>query len=62
MTMGPELSRRLGRALGTKTVPLDEQATVRDATRTAEVWEDLSPEVQALVEQIESQPDTWAEP
>ena len=57
--MTPELSRRLGEALGTRYVLLDEQKAVRDAAATAESWEDLPRDIQALVEEIEARPDPW---
>lgn len=57
--MTPELSRRVGAAMGTKYVTLDEQQFIRDALRTAEVWGDLPSDVQRLVLNIEARPDPW---
>lgn len=56
--MSPELSRRLGDALGGRYAALDEQEIVRDAARRAEVWADLPRDVQILVEIIEDRPAT----
>ncbi len=57
--MGPELSRRLGEAFGTRYTTLAEQEACRNAAATAEDWADLPAEVRDLVERIESRPDPW---
>ena len=54
--MSPELSRRLGDALGGRYTTLDEQEIVRDAARRANVWADIPRDVQILVEIIEDRP------
>lgn len=53
---GPELSHRLGLALGTRTVSLDERNAVVTAAAVAQTWADLPPEVQAIVGDIEGRP------
>lgn len=53
---GPDLSLRLGRALGRHDVEPSERAAVVDAAAVAEFWEDLPPDIQALVEEIEQRP------
>ena len=57
--MTPELSRRLGEAVGTKYVTLDERHLIQDAAASAEAWDDLPSDVRALVEAIEARPDPW---
>ncbi len=54
--MTPDLSHRLGDALGQHTVTVDERETVSTATLTAETWDDLPGQVQALVVEIEDRP------
>jgi hypothetical protein len=54
--MGPELSRRLGRALGTREVTPAERATVAKAAEAADTWEDLPEPVRKLVTAIEERP------
>lgn len=51
-----ELSHRLGLALGTRTVGLAERDAVVSAAAVALAWDDLPPEVQAIVEDIEGRP------
>jgi hypothetical protein len=58
--MTPDLSHRLGRALGQHVVTPAERATVVGAAQDAEVWTDLPPAVQALVEGIEGRPGPLA--
>jgi hypothetical protein len=58
--VSPELSRRLGEALGTKYTTPAEQGTIRAAADDAETWDDLSADVQSLVEAIEARPDPWS--
>ena len=53
---GPELSRRLGSALGQHTVSLAERQTIIDAAIRADAFKDLPAAVQALVKDIESRP------
>lgn len=53
---GPDLSLRLGRALGRHDVQPSERATVVDAAREADLWDDLPADIQALIEEIESRP------
>lgn len=50
---GAALSRRLGDALGTRTVSPGERQTVVTAAVQVEVWDDLPPDVRTLVETIE---------
>ena len=57
--MSPELSRRLGEALGAHFATLDEQAGGRDALRGVETWDDLPADVRALILDIESRPGTF---
>jgi hypothetical protein len=52
--MGPDLSRRLGRALGTHVVSLLERDTVTSVD--ADGWDDLPADVQTLVTEIEARP------
>ena len=56
--MMPGLSRRLGRALGMKTVSPAEHVRVADAAAKAGIdnWEDLPANIRALVEDIERRP------
>jgi hypothetical protein len=55
----PDLSRRLGRAVGTKQVTADERRRIADAADHAEIWDDLPADVRALVIDIEGRPDAW---
>lgn len=57
---GPELSRRLGVALGTRTVSVRERQIVFDAAGRDETWDDLPDSVKRLVEDIEARPG-WVE-
>jgi len=57
--MTPELSRRLGEAVGTRIVSPQEQKIIRDAAALAQSWADLPADVQQLVVEIESRPGTW---
>lgn len=57
--MSPELSRRLGAALGTKYVAVADRRLIEDAAAQAEVWQDLSEPIRALVQDIESRGDPW---
>lgn len=59
--MTPDLSRRLGEAVGTKYATPAEQRQIRDAARDAESWDDLPEDIRALVESIESRPDPWVQ-
>lgn len=54
--MSPELSRRVGRALGEHWVSFDERDIVVRAVDTAHEWSDLSADVQRLITKIESRP------
>jgi hypothetical protein len=54
--MTPELSQRLGQALGRHPVQPHERATVLSASVDALTWDDLPQWAQALVEDIESRP------
>lgn len=54
--MTPELSQRLGQALGRHPVVPQERAAVTAAALKAETWEDLPTKIRALVEDIESRP------
>lgn len=55
--MTPELSRRLGLALGTHRVSPDErERVIADIGHDARTWDDLSPTIRDLVEQIEDRP------
>lgn len=58
--MSPELSRRLGSALGGHVVTLAERNQVVGAAERRGVtdWADLPPDVQALVQEIEERPDS----
>lgn len=59
--MTPELSRRLGRAVGRHLATIGERARIANATLVwpqVEVWADLPADIQALVEQIETRPLT----
>jgi hypothetical protein len=58
--MSPELSRRLGAALGTKFVAPADQSRIREAARDANEWDDLPPDVRGKIEEIESRPDPWS--
>lgn len=60
--MTPELSRRLGEAVGTKYVSLPDQEIIRDGIGNAETWADLPVNVRQLVEDIEARPDPWSLP
>lgn len=55
MMMNPDLSRRLGSALGTHVVTLDERDAIVAASEdpTVRDWPDLSVDVQRLVTDIE---------
>jgi len=52
----PELSRRLGEAVGTHAVDPDEQKLIFDAYNQAEDFDDLPSEIQQLVQDIEASP------
>lgn len=52
--MTPELSQRLGRALGTHSVTVAEREAVVAASRTASTWADLSSVIRSLVIEIEN--------
>ena len=54
--MTPDLSHRLGHALGAHVVTPAERSTVVGVAERSEVWEDLPPDVQALVVEIEARP------
>lgn len=55
--MSPDLSRRLGRALGTHVVLPAERAVVTDAlTPSVQDWPDLPAAARELVERIEARP------
>jgi hypothetical protein len=54
--MGPDLCRRLGRALGTHEVTPAERTTVARAAEAADTWEDLPEPVRKLVTAIEDRP------
>lgn len=54
--MTPELSRRLGQALGTHSVSPQERTAVVLGASGAETWPDLPEEVRALVTSIEQRP------
>lgn len=54
--MGAALSRRLGKAVGTRVVDPDDRDLIFDASQRAETWEDLPPKIRRLVEEIESRP------
>lgn len=58
--MSPELSRRLGNALGGHVVTVDERNRVVAAAErpTVERWNDLPRDVQRLVVEIENRPPT----
>jgi hypothetical protein len=57
--MTPELSRRLGTALGKKHVTTEERSAVVDAADSAETWDDLPPAVRQLVTEIEARPNLY---
>jgi hypothetical protein len=57
--MTPELSRRVGRALGTRSVTPQERSQVATAVDAAGSWADLPPGIRALVEDIELRPPTF---
>jgi transposase len=54
--MTPELSRRLGKALGQHVVTPDERSMVTSAAEQVDTWEQLPALVRALVEEIEARP------
>lgn len=54
--MGAALSRRLGKAVGTRVVDPDDRDLIFKASLQAETWEDLPTETRRLVEEIESRP------
>jgi hypothetical protein len=53
---GPELSRRLGRALGSRPVDPTLRAQINEAAEKVETWEQLPPRVRQVVEELERQP------
>lgn len=57
--MSPELSRRLGDALGLRYTTLPEQQSIREAAANSETWDDLPEDMRSLVEEIEARPDPW---
>lgn len=57
--MTPELSRRLGQAVGTKPATPAERLAIQDASRTAETWRDLPANIRSLVVDIEARPGLW---
>lgn len=54
--MTPELSRRLGSALGGHVVTPDERGTVVEAAKNVDAWAELPETVRLLVEEIEIRP------
>jgi len=56
MSTSPELSRRLGLALGAHQVTWQERKIITDAMDQARTWGDLPAAVRQLVEQIEARP------
>lgn len=56
MMNNPDLSHRIGDALGTHMVSVDERRTITAAMDKAQAWAELPADVQALVEQIEKRP------
>lgn len=58
--MSPELSRRLGAAVGTRDVSVVERRLIVEAAEHAADWTDLPAGVQRLVESIEARPPLWA--
>lgn len=59
--ISPQLSRRLGDALGTKYATFEEQDAVRAAAENAVTWDDLPNAIQALILDIEQRPDPWGQ-
>ena len=55
--MSPDLSRRLGAAVGTRVVSPDERSAIIAALPGVEEWPDLPAEIRQLVEEIESRPE-----
>lgn len=51
--MTPDLSRRLGRALGSRPVDPDDRRAVIDAAETANTWDDLPAPVRSIVRRLE---------
>lgn len=57
------LEQRLTEVLGTRDVHPDSRRTIREAYENAESWEDLPPDVRALVEKMEQLPrQAWDDP
>jgi hypothetical protein len=54
----PELSRRIGSAVGTHSVTPAEQSTIVRGAADAETWEDLPAQVRQLVADVESRPES----
>lgn len=54
--MGAALSQRLGRAVGTRVVDLEDRDLIFDASQQAETWDDLPAKIKRLVEEIEARP------
>lgn len=52
--MTPELSQRLGQALGRHPVLPGERTLIIAASVDAETWDDLSAEIRALIQDIEA--------
>lgn len=55
--MNAELSRRAGRILGMHPVTPEERRRVIAAVEAADTWNDLSPDIQQLLTEIESRSD-----
>jgi hypothetical protein len=52
--MNPDLSRRLGRALGDHPVSMAERRAVIEAAERVETWDDLPDNIKGLVREIEA--------
>lgn len=62
MSAVADLSRRLGRAIGTKATTADERAQIHAASLQAKSWAEFPVGTKALVEAIEARPDQIDEP
>lgn len=58
--MGPELSRRLGAVLGSRTVPMAVRLQVIAAAATAQTWDDLPDDTKRLIEDLDRDDDQAA--
>jgi hypothetical protein len=54
--MTPDLSRRLGRVLGTTVLPADERWRIIEAAMKANTFADLPTDIQGLVGSLEAKP------